>query len=56
MYSLEEIIKQNNPKPGKAEKQIAKNKKRNARAEIIRLEDLSYEKKQEELNKVFEGR
>lgn len=56
MYGLDEIIKMNNPKPGDYEKQIAKNKKRNARIEIIRLEDLSYEEKQKKLKEVFEGK
>jgi len=56
MYSLDEIIKQNNPKPGDYEKQIARNKARNSKVKKIDLDKLSSEEKQELLNKLFEGR
>ena len=56
MYSIEETIRINNPEPGEYEKHVKKNIEFNKRFKTIYLDDLSYEKKQEELNKVFEGR
>jgi len=56
MYSLDEIIRMNNPKPGEYEKQIIRNMVRNTKVDIIDLDKLSFEKKQELLNKIFGGK
>jgi len=56
MNSLEEIIRINNPEPGGYKKQVAKNIKRDSRLEIIHLSELPWEKKQERLHNLFEGK
>ena len=53
MYSLDEIIRQNNPKPGDYKKQIAENEKRNSRVEIVKGDDPNF---QEKLQNTFEGK
>jgi len=53
MYSLEEIIKQNNPKGDQEEWKKGKKK---SKVEIIHLSELSWGEKLKKLEDLYEGR